>query len=350
MTRRENILKAVRFESPDYIPMIFSINAACWQNYSQNTLFDLMESHKFLFPDFKRPVREFRPNFSPVARKNAPFTDDWGCLWETREDGITGTVTHHPLADWSDFKNYSAPNPDVCTGIGPIDWNQAADNLDRAKDKGELVRGSLRHGHTFLRLCDIRGYENLIFDMADNIPELRKLIKIIEDFNANIVKHYLDLGIEWMGYPEDLGMQNGPMLSPEHFKKYIKPSYQRLMAPAREKGAVVHMHSDGHLHDLIDEIIDGGVDVVNLQDLVNGIDWIADRFAGKICIDIDIDRQNITPNGTPEQIDSLIQEEVKKLGCKEGGLMMIYGLYPDVPLENVKALMDAMEKYAFYYS
>jgi len=30
--------------------------------------------------------------------------------------------------------------------------------------------------------------------------------------------------------------------------------------------------------------------------------------------------------------------------------MMIYGLYPGVPLRNVRALMDAMETYAAYYS
>ena len=28
---------------------------------------------------------------------------------------------------------------------------------------------------------------------------------------------------------------------------------------------------------------------------------------------------------------------------------MIYGLYPGVQLENIKALMDAMEHYAFHY-
>jgi molecular chaperone DnaK len=80
------------------------------------------------------------------------------------------------------------------------------------------------------------------------------------------------------------------------------------------------------------------------------IDWIADKFRGKICVDLDIDRQKITPYGTPEQIDALIREEVSKIATKEGGLCMIYGLYPGVPLENVKALMDAMEKYAFYFS
>lgn len=43
-------------------------------------------------------------------------------------------------------------------------------------------------------------------------------------------------------------------------------------------------------------------------------------------------------------------EDVEKIGSREGGLMMIYGLYPGVPLANVKALMDTMEQYAGYCS
>ena len=80
------------------------------------------------------------------------------------------------------------------------------------------------------------------------------------------------------------------------------------------------------------------------------VDWIAEKFRGRVCVDLDIDRQSITPYGTPAQIDALIREEVSKISTPEGGLTMIYGLYPGVPLENVKALMDAMERYAFYYS
>ena len=66
------------------------------------------------------------------------------------------------------------------------------------------------------------------------------------------------------------------MISPEMFYKYIKPSYERLMKPAIDSGCIVHMHSDGHIHELIEGLIDGGVAVLNLQDLVNGVDWIRD--------------------------------------------------------------------------
>ncbi len=349
VTKKENLLKAIRFEQPDYIPMTFAINNSCWQSYDQNALLDLMEDHKLLFPDFKRPKLPYNPTFHPVSVKGKPYVDDFGCVWETVCDGITGTVTKHPLYDISKLDTYVPPNPNVSMGIGPIDWQNEERAFANARKNNEICIAGLRHGHTFLQLCDIRGYENLLFNMADDEYYLYKLIDMLEQFNFEIVKRYIAMKPDIMCYPEDLGMQIGPMLSPDYFRKYIKPSYQRLMKPARDNGIIVHMHSDGDLHDLLDDIIDGGVDIINLQDLVNGVDWIKDRFAGKTCIDLDIDRQLITPFGTPKQIDALIREEVEKLGCKAGGLMMIFGLYPGTPIENVKAVMDAMERYSVYY-
>jgi uroporphyrinogen decarboxylase len=290
------------------------------------------------------------PQYGPNQRVGRPYTDDWGCVWETTDDGITGTVTRHPLADWDDFERYLPPDPNVVSGLGPIDWKQVATNLQQARGEGRLAAASLPHGHTFLLLQSLRGYENLIYDMADDEPRLRDLIHMVESFNLALIRRYVDLGAEWIGYPEDLGMQNGPMISPAHFRRYIKPVYQRLMQPARDAGCVVHMHSDGDIRALVDDLIEGGVQVINLQDLVNGIDWIAHRFAGQVCVDLDIDRQAITRFGTSAQIDALIREGVEKLGSREGGLMMVYGLYPGVPLENVRALMDAMTRYATFYA
>lgn len=144
-------------------------------------------------------------------------------------------------------------------------------------------------------------------------------------------------------------MQMGPMISPNLFRKYIKPLYQRMLEPVRQAGKIIHMHSDGDIRSLVDDIIEGGVDVINLQDLVNGVEWIGNKFRGKTCVDLDIDRQKITPFGTPAGIDAHIRHCIETVGCKEGGLMLIYGLYPGVPLENVKALMDAMTCYAGFY-
>ncbi|MDR1446688.1 MAG: hypothetical protein LBI90_07335 [Treponema sp.] len=345
-----NLLKAIYFERPDYIPMTFHINDACYAAYPEDALFDLMEEHTFLFPGFTRPGNDFVPDFLPNARAGKPYTDSFGCVWITLTDGITGAVKNHPLEDWEAFKTYKMPNPQKCNGMTEVDWEMEKQKARGEKEAGRVVVGGLRHGHTFLQLCDIRGYENLIYDMAEEDPNLVKLIEQLEEFNLAIVNHYIDMDCDIITYAEDLGMQHGPMISPDLFKRFIKPSYERLMKPARDRNVVIHMHSDGDIRLLVDDLISGGVNAINLQDMVNGIDWIAEKFAGRVCVDLDIDRARITAQGTPAEIDKLIYEEVTKIGRKEGGLTMIYGLYPNVPLENVKALMDAMEKYAFHFS
>ena len=348
----DNYIRAIRFEKPDYIPMTFAINSSCWYTYPREALWDLMEAHKFLFPGFTRPAPEWEPWISPDSRVGEPYTDVMGCVWETAIKGIRGTVTKHPLADWSVFgTTWHMPDPDTTDGINPVDWKAREAHWAKTREQGGTFAGGLRHGHTFMQLCDLRGYPNLMYDMADEEPLLEELIQQLTDFNLALVNRLIGSGCcRSMSYPEDLGMQIGPMIPPELFRRYIKPAYQRLMKPAMDAGIPIHMHSDGDIRDLADDLIDSGVEVINLQDLVNGIDWIANKFRGRVCVDLDIDRQLITPYGTPAQIDALIREEVEKLSTPRGGLTMIYGLYPGVPLENVKALMDAMEKYAFYYS
>ena len=153
-----------------------------------------------------------------------------------------------------------------------------------------------------------------------------------------------------MKYPEDLGMQFGPMLPSDLFRKYIKPCYEKIMQPALDAGIPIHMHSDGDIRTLADDLVSSGVEILNLQDSVNGIDWIAGKFRGKLCVEVDIDRQRVTPFGSPEDIHRMVHEIVSKISIPEGGLCLIYGLYPGIPLKNVEALMDAMEKYAFYYN
>jgi len=342
----ENTRRAIRFERPEHIPVVFWINPACWHHYPSDALLELVSGHRLLFPD---PELE-PPALAPWEHAGQQYMDAWGCTWETTDDGITGSVTRHPLADWDALEGFTPPDPGETNGMAPIDWSAIEDKILGIRHKGEHPVGGLEHGHTFLRLSYLRGYERLLYDMADGDRRLGRLIEMVETFSLGIVQRYVDLDVAMMRYPEDLGMQRGPMLSPGHFREYVKPVYERLMAPAREAGCLVHMHSDGDIRDLVDDLVASGADALNLQDLVNGIDWIATHLKGRVCIDLDVDRQSITRFGRPEQIDDLIHQEVEKLGGRDGGLMMIYGLYPGVPLENAKAVMDAMERYAPFYS
>lgn len=342
MNRRENILRAINFERPDYIPMTFVISGACWHYYEPEALFELMESHTLLFPGYKRPVNFTKPSGYEVPEHKL-YKDEFGVLWEDAIEGIRGVVKEHPLADLNTLADYKMPvRPDIAI-------DKYKEHVAKSKSEGRFTTVGLEHGHTFLRLIDLCGYENVLFALYDDDENIKKLLAMLEEYNYTNIDAYVKADVDMISYPEDLGMQVGPMISPGLFRKYIKPSYQRLMKPARDAGIIVHMHSDGDIRDLADDLIDGGVQVLNLQDLVNGINWIKRNFAAKYCIDLDIDRQNITVFGTSQQIDDLIREEVTQLSSPMGGLMMIHGWYPGAPIENVKALMDSMEKYMYYW-
>jgi uroporphyrinogen decarboxylase len=349
MKRRENMLRAARFQTPQRIPLWFGISSNCWEHYPQDALQDLMAAHPLLFPAFKRRTEKIVPTDVPWRRADEPYTDSWGCVWETAENGVTGAVVQHVLGDWEALEQYTPPSPEEHNGWGPIDWSNIRQGLAKARENGRLAIGELRHGHTFLTLTYLRGYEDFVFDMCDDDPRLAGLIEMVEAFNRGLIDRFIDAGVEWLAYPEDLGMQQGPMLSVEQFRKYIKPTYERLMQPARKAGCVIHMHSDGDIRSLADDLLDVGVEVLNIQDMVNGTDWIEANLKGRVCIDLDIDRQTITRFGTPAQIDEHVGNVVRKLGSPEGGLMLKYELLPGAPLENVAALMDAMEKYSQHF-
>ncbi|MBN1835212.1 MAG: hypothetical protein JW820_05125 [Spirochaetales bacterium] len=351
MTERENLERVVRFQEPEWIHMTFHINPSCWHHYPQDALQELMAAHRLLFPGFEPSPGPVKVELPPFLLAYKPFTDPWGCVWETTDDGIMGTVVRHPLESWDSFDDYTPPDPEHFSHWGPIDWEAQKGQIGPSISQSWIRNGEIGHNHTWLRLIDIRGYANVLYDMTDGEPRLLRLVEMLEDFNMGLLENWITrVGVRWMSFSEDLGMQVGPMLSPEQFRGYIKPSYRRLFNRAQEAGCIVHVHADGDIRTLVHDLLECGVDVLNLQDLVNGVPWIQQNLRGRVCIELDIDRQSITFGGTPAEIDALIRSEVEALGSRKGGLMMIYGLYPGVPLANAAAVMDAMERYAGYFT
>lgn len=133
------------------------------------------------------------------------------------------------------------------------------------------------------------------------------------------------------------------------FRKWILPSYKKLFKPCKDNDILIAFHSDGYIMEIANDLIEAGVDIINPQDLCNGIDNIAKVIKGKACIRLDIDRQKIIPFGTRKEIHELIEEEVRKLGSPQGGLEFIVGIYPPTPPENVDALCEALEKFRTYW-
>jgi len=349
LSDRENYLRNASFQGPEWMPCTVVISGASW-NQLREDLEDVLVRHPTLFPGFEKGKRDYdHQDFGPAHRANQRFTDAWGCVWETAIDGLEGQVVECPLADWSALETYQPPDPLVQADRGPANWEQARRAVEEAKQAGRLTSGGTPHGFLLMRMYYLRGFENLMLDLALEPPQLPRLIDLLVDHNRKIVNEWLSMGVDVMEFAEDLGTQTASMISPRDFRRWITPAYQALMQPCREAGCHVALHSDGYLMELMDEFHACGVTIINPQDLCNGIDNLAREVKGRFCIRLDIDRQTIVPFGTRQDIRDLIEEEVRKLGSPEGGLEMIAGLYPPTPAENVDALCDALEEFRTYW-
>ena len=351
MNDKENQIRAWTRQKPEWIPIQSGLPFLDWkaQGYDETELERICQKHSILFPGYQpgtlrrnhQMVFEYYPDL--IAGK--PYTDYWGSVWETKVTGLVGAVTHHALENWDDFESFHAPDPDDNDGMRKINWKWM-DKTAVSPNRDEIFFGTgLPHGHTFLRVQDLRGYVNFLCDMADEDPRIDQLLDMVCDFNVKLINRFLSYKPDCISIPEDLGMQNSPMLSVEQFRKYIAPRYDRMTKPIKEAGIIIHEHSDGYIMDLMDDIIRTGGTVINMQDLVNGINNIQKYVKGRISIDLDIDRQNITVFGTPKDIDDHIRECVSKLGAPEGGLSLTYQPWPPISPENLDVVFTAMEKY-----
>ena len=349
LSERENYLRTVKMTGPEWIPCRIVISGASYDQL-RDDVEDVMARHPIIFPDFEKGQRDYDNwDFGPAHRAGEDFTDAWGCIWRSDIDGIEGVVINAPLANWDDLETYQPPDPLVTADRGPVDWEANRRNIEARKQRGELTAGGVPHGYLFMRMYYLRGFENLMYDFATGDPRLQDLIDMLVEHNAKIVGQWLDMGVDLINFGEDLGTQTASIINPRDFAKWITPAYTKLMKPCREKGTLVALHSDGYIMELMDEFIKCGIDIINPQDLCNGIDDLAREVKGRMCIRLDIDRQAIVPFGTPREIHDLIEEEVRKLGSPQGGLEFICGIFPPTPAENVDALCEAIEKFRTYY-
>ena len=345
LSHRENFLRAAEFKYPEYIPARISVFWPLWNTYREK-LEKIASQYSLLFPGFKPGSITYDEKTGIITIDEYRY-DAFGCLWHFTVKGYQGQVVKHPLDDWSKFKDYEFPDPEngLPTESGPpIPWEKVFEGMEKAREEGRLVVAGMPHGFFFQRLYYLRGFNNLLKDFIRKPPQLYELIDKLVEYNLQLVKKLLTFKhIDLFSFGDDLGTQNRMPISPKTFREFIYPAYKKIFGLVKEKGILVRLHTDGHIVEVMDQLLESGVDILNIQDRVNGLENLV-KIKGKVCIDLDIDRQKLIPYGTPTEIKYYIRELVRKLALKKGGLMFYAEVHPPTPLENIKALAEALEE------
>ena len=283
------------------------------------------------------------------------FTDQFGITWRMPKGGFYYDLADCPLknAKIEDLENYPWPNiktPERIKGL-----KEKAKSLH---EKGSLLTIERITGGFFEASFWLRGFEDFYCDLANNPDYAMALMdKLLElemqywDLLLSEIGDYIDVILT----ANDLGGQDGPMISMEMFRKYIKPRMKRLNSFIKKKkpDVFIFFHSCGSVYDLIPDLIETGIDILNPVQ-VNAKDMDTKRLKGEFGDVLTfwgggIDTQEILPYGSPQQVKDEVKRRIEDL-APGGGFVFaaVHNIQPDVPPENIMAMWEALQKYGKY--
>ncbi len=366
MTSRQRVLDTINHNIPDRVPIDFWAVPEVYAQLREDLGVDDDESVR---KHFGVDLRYFN---GPTLRTSRPTgkdgisEDHWGVRRKyatvdgVRRDGTEYTWTYKHLHESplgkaksvADIERYEWPTVDLW------DYSRIKAACQTIRDSGyAVVAGADRLDRTaqLKPAMYLRGAEQFMEDLALH-PEIAECIL------EHISSYYLEynrrvfeaangsIDIFFMG--DDMGTQNSTWVSSQMYRKFFRGRLAAYCDLAHQFGISVMYHTCGNISTLVEDFIDAGVDI--LQSLQPGamdseLARLKREYGKHLCFQGGIDIQHILPNGTPAEVTAHVRDRVNVLSDGGGYIFgTAHNILPDIPTENILALVEAYHRYGQY--
>ncbi len=260
--------------------------------------------------------------------------------WNTHRDTLSAGGCFANAEKVSDLDDYPWPDPKY------LDFTNVYKEIDKFQDK--MVFTGL-WSCFFHNVCDFFGMENYFMKMYDCPEVVEALTERITDFYvAGNEKFFSGLGdrADVMFFGNDFGTQLDLFISPEQFRRFILPSFKRLIAVGKKYNKKIMLHSCGSIYRIIPDLIDAGVDILHpIQAQAAGMsaDDLA-QYKNDLAFVGGIDAQSFFVNATPEEMKDEVCRVRKILGPSIVISPSHEEVLPNIPPANLVAMAQAAKE------
>ena len=336
MTGRERVEMSLAHREPPVVPMnlMFAPHAlAAVQDYLGVDDVDAALGVDFAFtgPGGGKPLYATPAEFGPT------ITDQWGVVWSTndmdRGSPIGPCLTRPDLA--------LAPRPD---GADPARFECMAEALLAETERYRVIPC----GDLWERAGFMRGLGDLLMDVALRPDFVAELLDLLCDYILATVDNVAGMPAECLFLSDDYGMQQSLMLSPDAWRRLVRPRFQKFVDASHAAGKAAMLHSCGAVTEIVPQFIECGLDILHpIQPEAVDIFALKREFGADITFMGGISTQQTLPHGSPAEV----KEEVRRVldvMARDGGYILEPGItiQVDVPPENVVALAEARNEFS----
>jgi len=363
-TARDRVLKTISHIQPEITPVnlsnIYGLDR--WlAHFGAKDGLDL-RYRLDLDVEYARPVYTGRYSYQALDIWGTPLGNVYGADGAGYSEARGG----YPLADArtvADIDRFDWPNPD------DFDY-EVATRVLRSVPAGKARRIDLKYGiaeegksHEHCQsggswlplicaLFNLFGFERTLMNLSLEPLLMEAAIRRIEEFTLEFARCSLEATrgeVDLLFYGDDFSTQRGLLISPEHWRRFLKPTYQRVFALGRSFGVKNWFHSCGQFIPVLGDLVDVGMDVwETVQVHLKGNDprMLKREYGKHLTFFGAISTQTTLPHGTQAEVRAEVRERIRVLG--EGGGYVCgadHGIMPDVPIENVKAMLDEARRF-----
>jgi len=320
MTSLEVVKRAIHFQGPDRLPIRFaSLGIDDTHSVGTNAI-------------------------GTGDRAQRQTYDEWHCLWVRSEMANMGQVRGHPLEDWEAIETYRWPDPD-----DPAYYAGMEERFAGSENK-YVTTGIFML--LFERMHSLRGMSNVLTELHTDRGRMAFLADRIVEFDLAVIRNIGDRFpgcIHGFGFTDDWGTERATFVNPKMWREFFQPRYAQIFDAAHAQGWDVWMHTCGKVNEIIEPLIEIGLDSINLQQpRALGIVEIGRRFAGRICFESLCDIQATLPFKGREAIREEARLLLEHWATPEGGFIL--SDYGDgeaigVPEWKKEVMLEAFREY-----
>ncbi len=269
------------------------------------------------------------------------YVDDWGVTFQLDPAG-EATVRGGPVAGTADLKNFKPPKVKESDLLGLA---YAAEKVGADKAVVFSLQCPFRRSWNILG-----GMEHLLVAYLQNPQLVHTLARISTDYTLEAIELGIKLGADIISLDGDLAYNTNTIMSPQHFREYIKPYYIEIVNYAHERNTLIFKHTDGDHAKITEDLLETGINGIHpIQPQCLDIRDFKKEFGRRVCIMGNIDCIETLVSKGPEDVEA---EVIKTIAAAAAGggysLSSSTTIHPGVKPENYIAMARAVKKYGQY--
>lgn len=262
--------------------------------------------------------------------------DDWGVKWKQgEEESGAGMPVTHPIQKPEKIESYPFPDPEA-----PDLMNPALETISSIDRDRTVVFGDNGWG-LFERAWILVGMDRFLMWMYREPEAVKSLLDKIAEVKLGITERLIaQVGVDGVRYGDDWGGESQLMMGPDLWRKFIKPRQKLLYSPCNEEDRLVMQHADGHIEEIIPDLVEMGLDLLNpLQPECNDVKSVKCEHGDCLSFHGAVGSR-VLDKGSPSEIRREVKNRINQLSTGGGYVLAPAHAY-SYSQENIEAFRKA---------